>query len=98
MEMDLQPLLEGSHRKFKNVYSIRPLASGNLFHNSDWNIDTLIKFSYNHPGVNGIVISISEKKHLLEILNCLWFLKIVTYTSSFLKFLKVRLELTSKAL
>ena len=70
-EMEYQPLLEEAYKKSKDVYSIRPLAAGNLIQNPDWNVNSLIKFSYNHPGIKGIIVSISEEKHLLEILNCL---------------------------
>jgi hypothetical protein len=70
-EILFQPLLDQAYKKSKDVYSIRPLAAGSLIQNADWNLNSLIKFSYNHPGVKGIIVSISEEKQLLEILNCL---------------------------
>jgi hypothetical protein len=70
-EMEFQHLLDEAYKKSKDVYSIRPLAAGSLIQNPDWDVNSLIKFSYNHPGVKGIIVSISQEKHLLEILNCL---------------------------
>jgi hypothetical protein len=70
-EMEFQPLLEEAYKKSKDVYSIRPLAAGSLIQSTDWNVNSLIKFSYNHPCIKGTIVSISEEKHLFEILNCL---------------------------
>lgn len=68
-ELEMQSLLEKAHENSKETYAIRPLAAGALVKDSEWNINSLVKFSQNHPGVKGIVVSISSEKHLFDILN-----------------------------
>jgi hypothetical protein len=68
-ELEMQPLLDEAYKKDKQTYSIRPFAAGALIKDSESNINSLVKFSQNHPGVKGVVTSISSEKHLLDLLN-----------------------------
>jgi hypothetical protein len=67
-ELEMDVLLDRALEVHKSAYVIRPLGAGALVNDSKWDAKSLINFAHNHQAVKGIIVGISDEKHLSDIL------------------------------
>ncbi|MBA3698983.1 MAG: hypothetical protein H0W78_09025 [Planctomycetes bacterium] len=68
LETEYESALDDCMRLGKHALAIRPFAAGKALASAEATPETLLRYSFSHPAISGIIVGTSSLKHLSELL------------------------------